>query len=199
MEAGADITLKKASLLRIAFYRNDINDWIQWVPVTAGYYSPQNIKKVRADGMESCFAFPVTVNSWKAKLEGSYTYSRSVNRSINQALSAEILNKQLIYIPQHAASGTITVSSKGLSFMAHYHYYGLRYTTADHSYFLPAYHLLQCALLYEHTFKKLQLQPYFRVSNLTDTSYQSMAWRPMPGSSFHFGLSISFHHKTLNT
>lgn len=198
MEAGADLNFKMISPFSITVYRNDVNDWIQWVPVAAGYYSPQNVKKVRADGIESAMTVPLSIKKWNIKLTGSYAFSLSLNRSVHQVLAFDILNKQLIYIPEHAASGTFHVSYHGFSILFIYRYNGLRYTTADHTYFLPAYHLLQCALTYQGAFRKFQLEPFFRIHNLTDAAYQSMAWRPMPGRSFNFGMSIAFHPKSSN-
>jgi iron complex outermembrane receptor protein len=198
IEAGSDFSFSPSFRFSITAYRNEVSDWIQWVPVTSGFYSPQNLKKVRADGVESAFAIPFTLQQWKIKLTGSYTLSHSVNRSTGQTLSADVLNKQLIYIPKHAANGSLTVSFRTLTFWLYYHYNGLRYTTADHSYYLPAQHLFQCAVMYRHSIKKIQLQPYFRIANLTDSAYQSMAWRPMQGRSFHFGLSVSFHQPSSN-
>lgn len=198
IETGADFFFHKTIQLSFTVYRNNVSDWIQWVPDQAGYYSPRNIKKVRADGIESGITFPIAVQQWKMKLNGSYTFSRSVNRSTYQALADDILNKQLIYIPKHAAACSFNLSNHGFTFWMLYQFNGLRYTTSDHSYFLPAHHLLQCALMYEHSFKKIRLQPYFRISNLTDSAYQSMAWRPMPGRSFITGISITFQHKPSN-
>lgn len=198
MEAGTDFFIHKLYQFSITVYRNEVSDWIQWVPGAAGYYSPHNIKKVRAEGIESAFTIPVNLQQWKLKLSGSYTFSKSVNRTVDQDLSDDIVNKQLIYIPEHAANSAISVNYHGFIFWMQYQYNGLRYTTADHSYFLPAHHLMQCALMYERPLKKINLQPYLRISNLTNRTYQSMAWRPMPGRNFTFGISITFQHKPSN-
>ncbi|MBL7929601.1 MAG: TonB-dependent receptor [Bacteroidia bacterium] len=198
IETGADFFFHKTSSFSFTIYRNDVSNWIQWVPGAAGYYTPRNIKKVRAEGIETALAIPITIRQWKMKLSASYTFSKSVNRTVYQVLSDDILNRQLIYIPEHSANSSIHVTYYGFGLWLHYHYNGLRYTTADHSYFLPAYHLLHCALMYEHSFKKSKLQPYLRISNLADLHYQSMAWRPMPGRSFTFGVSIIFQHKPSN-
>lgn len=198
MEAGTDFFIHKFYQFSITVYRNDVSDWIQWVPGAAGYYSPHNIKKVRAEGIESELSIPVSIQQWKLKLSGSYTFSKSVNRNVQQDLSDDILNKQLIYIPEHSANSSIRLSTHGFTFWLQYQFNGLRYTTADHSYFLPAHHLMQFAFMYERPLKKINLQPYLRISNLTNEAYQSMAWRPMPGRNFTFGISITFQHKPSN-
>lgn len=195
IETGADFFFHKAFRFSFTVYRNDVNDWIQWVPGLAGFYTPHNLKKVRAEGIESSLMIPIDIGQWKIKLSGSYTFSKSATRSVYQVLSDDILNKQLIYIPEHSANSSFNVSYHGFTLWLQYQFNGLRYTTADHSFYLPAYHLFQCSLLYEYHFKKIKLSPYLRIANLTNEKYQSMAWRPMPGRNFHLGLSIHFQHK----
>lgn len=198
-ETGADFSLNKLINGSFTLYRNEIKDWIQWLPVQGGYYAPFNIKQVRTQGVESCLSAMLAFRSLKIKLSAFYTYSHAVNRTTGPFPADDLFNKQLIYIPKHSGSSSVELFFRKLVFMLHYHGNGLRYTTADHLYYLPAYHLFQCAWRYEFQYKTVQFNPVFRISNLTNESYQSMAWRPMPGRNYTLGLTISFHHSNNKT
>ncbi len=192
-EAGTDLMLLKNLRFSMTFYRNHIRHWIQWVPSVSGIYTPENISRVLAQGTESSLDIPVTIGKLSLALSGSCVYNYSVMRASEQPASDEMINKQLIYIPRYAARASALISYGLFSFWLHYHYTGVRYTTADHSFYLPAYHLLHVAVQSQFRFKTWLVQPYLRAGNLLDTSYQSVAWRAMPGRHFTAGVLVRFH------
>jgi iron complex outermembrane receptor protein len=195
-ETGADLLLVKNLQFSITVYRNHIRHWIQWLPSLSGIYTPQNISRVLAQGAESSFRLPVTSGKLSLEFSGSCVYNYSVMRAGGFPVSEETENKQLIYIPRYAAQGSALLSYHPFSLWLHYHYTGIRYTTADHSYYLPAYHLFHLAVQAGFRFKAVLVQTQVRLGNVLDASYQSVAWRAMPGRQVVAGLLIRFHSST---
>ncbi|MHA6246562.1 TonB-dependent receptor plug domain-containing protein [Pontibacter sp. CAU 1760] len=159
-------------------YRMLIDDWIQWAPDQTGRWRPANLQKVRSQGLE--FSSQATVKVGEVKLSGSagYTYTSSEQVAVYEGSGDK--GKQLMYVPRHKAIFASVANYSGWALSGNLNYTGLRYTSNSETTSLADFILLQLALS-----KKLQLHQNsllltFRADNVTNSVYQTMAFRAMP-------------------
>jgi iron complex outermembrane receptor protein len=169
-----------------------LDDWILWQPGSDGLFRPDNLRQVISKGIET--AVTSTFMLWHTKfainlhLQCSETY----NSDVSQGLEA-YLNKQLPYTPM--LSGGLGIRAHKGAFSGAYlqQITGKRYVSSDNLSELPAFSTatLQCNFDFGQL-KNWRLsnsfELYAAVENLWDTTYQSLANRPMPGRNWRVGL-----------
>ena len=175
-----------------------IDDWIIWLPTTKGFFSPRNVKKVHAYGVElNATAGIQPFQGWLLDLTGSYSWTPSINRGEKMSAADQSVGKQLPYVPRHSASITGRISWKGWSFLYKWNYYSERFTMSSNDYSLsgslPPYFMNNVSLEKSLSFKPLDLQLKLAINNLFNEDYLSVLSRPMPGINFEFYVSITPH------
>lgn len=63
-----------------SWFDSRIDDWILWLPTTKGFYTPRNVRKVHAYGVE--FRSSCRFSPWRGvvvDVHGSYSWTPSVN------------------------------------------------------------------------------------------------------------------------
>jgi iron complex outermembrane receptor protein len=195
-EAGIGINTKSGYIknfsMNLTTYYASIDDWIIWQPdAVFSYWTPQNIRKVNSHGIEFKSSVSVIYKTLNAKLSTSYTYTVARNKYL---ISPDDLsyNKQLIYTPLHAFNSNLHVACKSLFTSYGLEVTGKRFTTSDNSRFMPAYGLHNLALGVRFHKLGLQYEIQFNVNNILNSSYQSIAWQPMPGRNYRLSLKIKF-------
>ena len=175
-----------------------IDDWIIWLPTVKGYFSPKNVKKVHAYGIEINANLGLKpFEGWLLDLNGSYSYTPSINRGEKMSVADKSVGKQLPYVPLHSASLTGRISWRGWSFLYKWNFYSKRYTMTSNdltiSGHLPSYFMNNISLEKSLAFKPLDLQFKLAVNNLFNEDYLSVLARPMPGINFEFFIAITPH------
>ncbi len=167
-------------------YRMLIDDWIQWAPDHTGNWRPANLQKVRSQGLE--LSSQLTATAGEVKLTGSagYTYTSSEQVAVYEGSGDK--GKQLMYVPRHKAILASSATYRGWALSGNLNYTGLRYTSNSETSRLDDFLLLQLAVS-----KKLQLRENtllltLRADNLTNTVYQTMAYRAMPPHGYSISL-----------
>lgn len=188
----------KFPTLTVTVYNSFVDNWIKWQPGPAGIYEPNNLRKVHARGMEASVNYSYHHKHWKFITGIQYAWSRSeITQTFNSSENVT-LGKQLIYIPEHMLSTSLSVSWK--TFLVHLtnSYTGERYTASDNSSKLESFNLANLSLekSFNNTFMPVSI--YIKVMNLFDTTYQVLAYRPMPGRWMSAGIKINFHVPTKN-
>lgn len=173
-----------------------IDDWIIWLPTTKGFFSPRNVKKVHAYGIETKLNLAIEPwSGWIFDFNGSYSWTPSVNRGEKMSPADQSVGKQLPYVPKHSASFTGRVSWRSWSFLYKWAYYSERFTMSSNDYtisgHLPSYYMSNISLEKSLSFRPLDLQLKLAVNNLFDEDYLSVLSRPMPGINFEFFISIT--------
>ncbi len=172
------------------YFQSEIDNWIIWLP-EGSIWTPQNKRAVSSKGVEGRLQTTLSVNKIQFKLNAAYTWvSSTVLKGATQTDAS--IGKQLIYIPQHQAKANISVHFSRLYLLYGHNYTGMRYTTSDNQRSLPDYQLSYLSLGYTFKFKKHSIGLNFTVDNLFNKSYQSIAWRPMPGRSYLINLNYQF-------
>ncbi len=172
-----------------------VKDWILWQPNPASaYWSPQNLKEVHSYGAEWVSKILYQKNKWKFDNQSSFSLTRSINKTAvyQNDLSK---NKQLIYVPEILCSNQFYVYYGNWYASWMIHYTGTRYITSSNDRWLEAYTLNDVGIGRLFKIKKINLQCAFKIQNMFDVSYQSIAWQPMPGRSFALDVRIKFENR----
>jgi outer membrane cobalamin receptor len=184
-------SLNKANSLKtgVALYHNLIDNWIQWISVSSSESTPVSYKKVWARGIESNAEYQRAFAKGWLKLYGAYQYTRSTILSTEDN-NKEVKGKQLMYVPIHTASGSLSVKYQNFDAEYSTQYTGYRYTDENNGGFLKSYCLSNIAVGYVLKYKTHNMRFDFRIMNLFDNSYQAVKNYAMPGRTFNVGLLL---------
>jgi len=172
-------------------YRLLVDNYIQWVPSTEnGLWSPFNLKKVVSTGgelsSEASYTFPKTM------LHAGFLYSYTRSEQKKTYLpTAEPLNQQLYYVPQHTLRGYTTMKYHTWLLSANVNFTGTRFTTPENDQWLPPYTLLNMALGKSFRINNYQFEIIGKVNNATNAIYQTLEYYAMPQR--HYALSLRFN------
>ncbi|MDE5805580.1 MAG: TonB-dependent receptor [Paramuribaculum sp.] len=180
----------------VTWFDSRIDDWIIWLPTTKGFFSPRNVKRVHAYGIEGRLnvAFE-SIKDWVFDVNGSYSWTPSINVGEKMSPADRSVGKQLPYVPRHSASLTGRLTWRSWSFLYKWAYYSERYTMSSNDYtitgHLPQYFMSNVSLEKKLILKVADLQLKLAVNNLFDEDYLSVLSRPMPGINFEFFIGIT--------
>ncbi|MGA9270433.1 MAG: TonB-dependent receptor [Lutimonas sp.] len=179
-ELGIEFKKKKHNISLTGFLIQS-QDLIQWQPNAAGIWSPVNIREANNFGIEFAVTgskkFSEHLLSWNLR----YDYTRAVD---------EELDAQLIYVPEHRANGLFQYGWRTWSAQYQIQYTGEVFITTSNSQSLDDYALSN--LEFVKTFLDRRMILSFKLNNLFDQAYQSVAFRPMPNRNGHFNLTYKF-------
>ncbi len=171
-----------------SWFLNNVSNWILWQPDSiASYWTPHNLREVKSQGVESKIkaSIPWGNNIITVNLRHTYTRSESTKPLYPGDQSR---GKQLIYTPEHTASAMVFLHNGPWHGTTAMQYTGKRYTTSDNSRYLPPFTLFNMEAGRKWIIKNHPLNTSIRVNNIFNTSYQSVAWYPMPGRSITFNI-----------
>lgn len=183
----------------VSWFDSYIDDWILWQPTAQGYWRPQNLKKVHAYGVEVKASWQQQLSrDWQWLLRGNFSWSPSINKSDPLGKNDRSVGKQLVYIPEFAATVGATLSWRTWRLSYQGNYYSERFTSTDNDTTSPLgvvkpYFLSEASLEKQFPLKRLDLSLKFQAKNLFDIEYESVLARPMPGIHFEFFLDIRPH------
>lgn len=199
-DAGMSFETGKKDVYSISgsatWFDSYIDDWIIWLPTTKGFFSPRNVKKVHAYGVELKGGVSIQpIKEWYLDLNGSYSWTPSVNDGEKMSPADQSVGKQLPYVPKHSASLTGRLSWRTWSFLYKWAYYSERFTMSSNDYtltgHLPKYFMSNISLEKGLNFRPMDIQLKLAVNNLFNEEYLSVLSRPMPGINFEFFIGIT--------
>jgi iron complex outermembrane receptor protein len=199
IELGAEYRIKKKVFdLRggIQFFRNDIDDWITWLPTFKGYWEPFNIDRVLSKGLETNLQTFFKVGKFTCNTLCSWSYTSSVNYGKTEIWGDESYGKQLPFIPLHSGNLFASVSYSGFKLAWQYNAYSEQFTTtaSDKSkrYWLYPYFMNDLSIGKILKINKITIDLTFKIYNLFDETYHTILYRPMPGRNFHLMVGMVF-------
>ncbi len=169
----------------VTWFDSYINQWILWLPTTKGFFSPKNIKDVHAYGIEiqSELFFALTHKS-KVRLNGTYSYTPSINQGEPISEADLSIGKQLPYVPKHSAAITGSIAWKTWSFLYKWCYYSERFTMSSNDISLtgklPLYFMSNITLEKIFNIPSMEISLKGTINNLFNEEYLSVLARPMP-------------------
>ena len=178
------------------WFDSRIRNWIIWLPTTKGFFSPRNVKTVHAYGIETNAEVSFKLlNNWLLGLNGSFSWTPSINKGEKMSPADQSVGKQLPYVPQYSSAFTGRIQWKTWSFLYKWCYYSERYTMSSNDYtitgHLPQYFMNNISLEKNFYFKIIDLQLQLAVNNLFNEDYLSVLSRPMPGINFEFFIGLT--------
>jgi len=181
--------------ISLTAYFQDVNNWIQWVP-TGTYWSPLNVRKVRAQGIESDLSVRYSAGMNRIAFRAMYSYTESLDFTQPEVVSR--LDRQLPYVPLHLLQATGSFGVSGFESNLTYRFTGRRFSTDDHDPWLDLdpYHLVDAQVSYKFVFSTGLLKLSGTVLNLFNCSYEMVRAYPSPGISFYLS-AIYMFNKTL--
>ena len=179
-------------------YWSRVEDMILWVPTNKQYWSPLNIDRVRASGMQasSVLSFDGQASKMICSIGSYYQFGETVNlrdlsNPSNLFPNDLSTGKQLVYVPKHQLKLNALAGYFGFFTLWNIHYTSRRYITGSNSYFLDAYWMIDAGLGYRTTINSFSLEARAMLHNLQDNGYyQEVAHIPMPGR--HYSISLIF-------
>lgn len=199
-DAGVSFNTGKAGVFSFGgsanWFDSRIEDWIIWLPTTKGFFSPRNVKKVHAYGVEVKANIAIQpFKGWLLDIDGSYSWTPSINKGDKMSPADQSVGKQLPYVPKHSASFTGRLSWRTWSFLYKWCYYSERFTMSSNDYtitgHLPRYFMSNISFEKGLSFRPVDLQLKLAVNNLFNEEYLSVLSRPMPGINFEFFIGIT--------
>jgi iron complex outermembrane receptor protein len=178
-EIGTTFTYNNIGFGITTYYIKSKN-LIKWVPQSNGIWQPLNISETKNYGGE------FTLN-YRKKIGDTHVLDGAIQYGFTKAIDLE-KNKQLIYVPTHKVTGNITYTYKKIGALFQILKNGRVYTTTDNKESLAGYWVLNSQINYT-IFKKQLLG--LRVSNMLNTYYENVAFRPMANRNFQLFLNLT--------
>lgn len=163
---------------------------IQWRPGDSSFWVADNIGRVNSSGFETSLAVKYLNNNLSVDLNAGYSYTRAIE--INN-IASETKGKQLIYIPENQANSSLHIIYKKIYAIWLTEFKGRTYTTADNSGSLKGYSINSFTGGMKINYHENLLDLSFRIENIFDISYKTIAYYPQAGRTFF--LILSFHFK----
>lgn len=166
--------------LGITPYYIKMKDMIQWIPMTSAIWSPVNVAKVDAYGLETELSFLKKWKNHQFKSQFSYSHTKSINLETKNQLS---------YVPLHQINFNTDYQYKifGLFFQALYN--SKRFTDDDASKFLEDYLVLNAGISI-NPIKNIEIG--FKVNNVTNQIYETVNYYFMPKRNYAVSLRLNF-------
>ncbi len=178
------------------WFESFIQDWIIWLPTTKGFFSPENIKDVHAYGIEAKADLNLKLSQdWQLGLNGSFSWTPSINVGEPRTPADQSVGKQLPYVPEYSSSVTGRLSWRKWVFLYKWCYYSERFTMSSNDISLtgklPEYFMSNISLERSFDLKWAEISLKGAINNLFDEEYLSVLSRPMPGIHFELFLGIT--------
>lgn len=203
---SADLGVKNVSYLdkkknhfietEVTIFNSIINNYIQWIPITAYISSPVNVDKVWARGLEVHSYYSGSLGRISVQFTGNYTHTLSTNLNYNG--TENFVGKQLIYVPRDNMNLTAHLEYKGFFITYNQTFISMRYTDAENDQFVNGYTLGNVYVGKKFTAPGFKTYLQLKTTNIWDVQYQSFQWYAMPGRAFYLSAQFEFITKTKN-
>lgn len=175
----------------VTLYGSETSNYIQWRPGLGGLWSAQNIREVRAYGVELL---------WDAewKLSESHDLGFNLRGSVGRAYSIlesdPYASLQLIYQPVMRTANTVFYRYKDWELSLRLRYTSEMFDAPDHrlSSRIPDMWLFSSGLQRTWQFGKRSMRTQFFVENLGNAQYELQLGRPMPGTNWLMAVHFLF-------
>lgn len=198
-EAGLSFAVGKENVYSLSgsasWYDQHIDDWILWLSTPKGFFSPRNIKQVHAYGVEMQASLDVIpARDWKLTMNGTFSWSPSINEGEPISPADQSVGKQLPYEPEFSAAVTGRLTWRSWGLLYQFCYYSERYTMSSNDITLSGrltpYLMNNLSLDKAFALKWADLTLKGTVNNLFNEEYLSVTARPMPRMNVEFFIGI---------
>ena len=198
-EAGLSFAVGRDAIYTLSgsasWYDQRIDDWILWLPTTKGFFSPVNIKEVHAYGVEVRADLSVMLaRGLKLDLDGTFSWSPSINVGEPMSPADQSVGKQLPYEPEFSGTATGRLAWRSWGLLWQFCYYSERYTMSSNDITLTGrltpYVMNNLSLEKGFAFRRADLSLKSTINNLFNEEYLSVLSRPMPRMNCEFFINV---------
>ena len=198
-EAGLSFAVGRDAIYTLSgsasWYDQRIDDWILWLPTTKGFFSPVNIKEVHAYGVEVRADLTVMLaRGLKLDLDGTFSWSPSINVGEPMSPADQSVGKQLPYEPEFSGTATGRLAWRSWGLLWQFCYYSERYTMSSNDITLTGrltpYVMNNLSLEKGFAFRRADLSLKATINNLFNEEYLSVLSRPMPRMNCEFFINV---------
>ncbi len=181
-EIGQEFSFKNF-LLSVTGYYINTEDLIRWIPVSGSVWSPVNIDEVNSYGAEINAEYSTSWSKNALSFITNYGYTKSINKETDN---------QLIYVPLHKVTSSVSFTHKSLSAYYQFLYNGSVFITTDNASEIDGYDVSNVGLAYTHSSKHMNFIIDVKANNLFNKNYQNVGFRPMPNRNYQIQLTYKF-------
>ncbi|MBR5188751.1 MAG: TonB-dependent receptor [Paludibacteraceae bacterium] len=199
-DAGLNFAVGKKEVYALTgsltWFDSYIDDWIIWLPTTKGFFSPRNLKKVHAYGLELQADLNLQFSKdWALSLNSTFSWSPSINVGEPLTAADQSVGKQLPYVPEISANIVGRLSWGTWAFTYKWCHYSERYTMSSNDITLtgrlPKYYMSNVSLEKSLHCSWADWSLKGTINNLFNEEYLSVLARPMPRINFQFFVGIT--------
>ena len=172
-----------------------IDDWIIWLPNAKGYWTPKNIKRVHAYGVELKGSLRWRIDSkWNLSMDGNFAWTPSINQGEKISEADRSVGKQLVYVPEYSSSVTGRLAYGPWRLVYRWCYYSERYTMSSNDNtitgYLTPYFMNDLSIERLIPLRWADTSVKLQINNLFNEEYRSVLAHPMPRMNFEVFLDI---------
>ncbi len=165
----------------VIFFLHHTRDQIVWQPVSGSVWSPANVARVRARGVEASAGARMRSGRLALAVEGLYTLTDARDRSDPAGAS---FNRQVRYVPRHQARAMVDAGWQGADWSVAIEWVGRltgrRFVTSDESQALDAYAVGDAGVRVGRRIGPGRLRVGANLENALDAAYEGIKGYPMP-------------------
>ena len=171
----------RSTSVGVSVFRNHVDDWTYWNPAKG--YRVENLQEVLARGVEVQGQTARQLGIWRFGAFGQYAYTRSTQLRVYDLSAIDVVGKQLIYLPLHAASANAFVQRGLHRLTLTWQGSDRRTATFDNSKYLAEYQLVNLLIETVVRVHGWQGRAVLQVDNLFNEFYLNVKNNVMPGRS----------------
>lgn len=194
LESKRQLSRLEQLTISLTAYHNRVDDWTYWNPERN--YRVENLQLVVARGLEAMAKWHATHGAWQTGTSLGYSLTRTSQERLYDAYAADVVGKQLIYVPMHQGNLNAFAQRGTMRLTAQLRGVTRSYYTFDNSRYLPGFVLLN--VLAEKTWQldAWQLQAQAQVNNVFDALYLNVKRNAMPGRTISINLVLVYNSKS---
>ncbi|MFC1501908.1 TonB-dependent receptor domain-containing protein [bacterium] len=170
----------------MSYFKNDVQNLIQWQPASDWKWSPVNIGKSRITGIENSCTFRFPNNG--AYLKASYTWMKAIDNTPG----SEFRNNHLIYHPTLKFDVKTGIRIRDIQFNLIYRYVDKQYLDIENSMFRSHYQLLNGNAGLKLPIHRFELECKLQIFNILDKRFIIMEGYPVPGREIRISLGFTY-------
>ncbi len=186
-ELAMEYTYRNNMKWSIHAFNSKVNNWIQWgLLEERDFYSALNLPQVWSRGFEAHLAIQKGSSARNVSLNMSYTHNLSTYE-FSLKNPALLKGDRVFYAPVHQAVGTIKFRLPRYVFS-----YSHRVQSEVDTFLDPLKGFNIGDLKLQTLYKDVNL--FFTVQNIWDSSYRVIVRRPMPGRNYNIGINFKINN-----
>lgn len=175
----------------ITFFRNDINNLIQWRPGEFSFWEAVNLGSAITTGLETGADISYSFSKADLGLIANYVHTLARSREPYSENNTSD-GAQLIYVPENQLNFLLRLNWHNFFASFRTDYTGKRYITADNSAYLPHFAVSGINAGTRIKLSHHSIDVSLSVNNLFDAAYQNIAYYPMPGRNMYLTVAYQF-------